>query len=203
MADEYPLKQNGDEVHRATKGELAGGIAGLFDAPDPANHAVDFLLKLGYAPHEIGILISEETKLRFFRPSLLTHPTDLDVEPPENQVQHDAAKPPESASVLGGAGAMSAVGALGGLLVAATAIVVAPPLGLLLLGPLAGLGAGLGALVGGMYAVPTVETVETELVSRYEGEVLAGKVLIHVAPRTPEHELLIHEEWDRLQAVTA
>jgi hypothetical protein len=101
--------------------------------------------------------------------------------------------------MLAGAAAMSAVGALSGLLVAAGAAVVAPGLGLLLLGPLAGMGAGFGALVGGVYAVPLVEGEHHALVSLYEDELKAGKVLIHVVPHDAADEERIRSEWDRIR----
>jgi hypothetical protein len=117
-------------------------------------------------------------------------------EGPEEERRPEGA---ETRLILQGAGAVSAVGALGGLLIAATAAVVAPGLGLLLLGPLAGLGAGFGALVGGVYAVPTIENEQTELMTRYESELRSGKVLIHVTPKTPEDEVHIRKEWARIQ----
>jgi prephenate dehydratase len=65
MTSERHGAHEGEEVHTATKAELATGVTGVFEAPHGANQAFEVLLKLGYHPDEIGILIAEETKRRW------------------------------------------------------------------------------------------------------------------------------------------
>ena len=80
------------------------------------------------------------------------------------------------------------------------AAVLVPGLGLLMIGPLAGLGAGFGAMVGGVYAVPVLENEHAKQMALYESSVKAGKVLIAVIPHSAEHASEIRKQWDRLQA---
>jgi hypothetical protein len=199
----------GQQVHQAPVADLLKGVVGVFDAPHAANEAFEFLLKLGYQPDEVGILIAEFTKRRFYLPSLLTHPVEID-EPeapnestPEGEAAAKRVAAQEKRAMLQGAGAVSAIGALGGLLVAGATAVFAPPLGLSLLGPLAGMGAGFGAMVGGVYGVPTLENELAQSVTRYEAEVQAGRVLIQVTPHSAEDEALIRKEWDRIQGAAS
>jgi len=191
-----------EEVHTVRMSELSQGIVGLFDAPHAANQAFEVLLNLGHQPKEIGILIAERTKGRFFDPSPLTHAAEVPEATPEEVAVAESAEKTEEKAVMLGAGAASAVGALGGFLVAATAAVLIPGMGLLLIGPLAGLGAGFGAFVGGVYAVPAIEYELTKQLEQYESEVRAGKVLIHVTPRDAEDERRIRSEWARIQGLT-
>jgi len=202
MENELQHMHPGEEVHQAQSAELSTGIVGLFDAPHAANEAVEVLLKLGYHPNDIGILISEASKQRFMAPSLLTHPVDLSDAAVEHQQDQEPAEKPGTSAVLQGAGAASAFGALGGLLLGAGAAVVAPGLGLLLLGPLAGLGAGFGAYIGGVYAVPTIANKQVDLMAQYETAVLEGKVLVHVNARDDADEAHIRREWQRIQGTT-
>jgi len=186
-------------VHQLQTDELATGIVGLFEAPDQANQAFEALLRLGHHPDEIGIMIAEATKERFVVPSPLAHPVDVADKERATAAQDAHVEELEKRAVLKGAGAVSAVGALGGALIGATASVLLPGFGLWLIGPLAGLGAAFGAYVGGVYAVPAIEAAQGTHVTRYEHEVRAGKVLIHVVPRDAEDEARIREEWARIE----
>ncbi|HUR28212.1 MAG TPA: hypothetical protein VM509_08490 [Planctomycetota bacterium] len=192
-------EHEGEQVHQLQLEELSTGIVGLFEAPDQANQAFEALLRLGHHPDEIGIMIAEATKGRFVVPSPLTHPIDASDKEHATQEQDAHVDDLERRAVLKGAGAVSAVGALGGIVIGATASVLVPGFGLWLIGPLAGLGAAFGAYVGGVYAVPAIEAAQGTHVTRYEREVRAGKVLIHVVPRSPEDEVRIREEWARIE----
>ena len=202
MKNETEPSQHAEEVHRAQASELSNGVVGVFDAPFAANEAFEVLMDLGYQPGEIGIMIAEETKRRFWLPSLLTHPAESDETKVDGEQASTHVEKSEARAVLQGAGAVSAIGALGGLLVAATAAVLIPGFGLLLIGPLAGMGAGFGAFVGGVYAVPAIEAGHADQATHYETEVRAGKVLIHVTPRNSADEIQIRKAWDRIQGIT-
>ena len=188
----------GEQVHQLQVDELATGIVGLFEAPDQANQAFEALLRLGHHPDEIGIMIAEATKDRFLVPSPLTHPVEIADKEHATAEQDAHVADLEKRAVMKGAGAVSAVGAVGGVLIGATAAVLLPGFGFWLVGPLAGLGAAFGAYVGGVYAVPAIEAAQGTHVVRYEHEVRAGKVLIHVVPRSPEDEAAIRAEWARI-----
>ncbi len=194
----------GETVLQASENDIFSGVVGLFDAPHAANAAFEVLLKLGYRPDEVGILIAENTKRRFYLPSLLTHP--LEQEESEQAAQDFAqadsksSADPERLAVIKGTATASAIGALGGFVVASAAAVLVPGLGLLMIGPLAGLGAGFGAMVGGVYVVPVLENEHAKQMARYEAEVKVGKVLIAVNPHSAEHASAIRKEWAGLKA---
>lgn len=194
----------GEAVVQASGNDLFTGVVGLFEAPHAANAAFEVLLELGYRPDEVGILIAESTKRRFYLPSLLTHPLEHEESAQAvhevEQADDNSGADPERLAVIQGTAAASVIGALGGFVVAGAAAVLVPGLGLLMIGPLAGLGAGFGAMIGGVYAVPVLENEHARQVARYEADVKAGLVLIAVKPHNAEHASVIRKEWDRLQA---
>jgi hypothetical protein len=136
-----------ESVHTVQSSELSRGIVGLFEAPEAANQALELLLSLGHEPSEIGILISETTKRRLIGPSLLKHPVELTDEAAQAQEESEN---PASATMLQGAGVVSAVGVLSGILVGARAPGGAPRQGVGVLGARAPQGAGVGAHNGGV-----------------------------------------------------
>jgi hypothetical protein len=203
--EETPPREEheGERVHELRMEELSAGIIGLFEAPDQANQAFEALLRLGHHPDEVGVMITDATKERFTASSPLAHPAQIPDE--ENALHEEDARLDEleKRAVLKGAGAASAVGALGGVLVGAGASVLLPGFGLWLIGPLAGLGAAFGAYVGGVYAVPAIEAGLGSRFAPYEREVQGGKVLLHVVPKSPEDEQRIREEWARIDGGSA
>ncbi|MBK8180087.1 MAG: hypothetical protein IPK67_14630 [Planctomycetes bacterium] len=201
----------GEVVHHPRGDELWTGIVGLFEAPTAATEAFEVLLQLGYHPDEVGILIAESTKDRFREASLLTHPEEPverstvleEAGPSVFRTEHEGHAGPELRAVWKGAGVVGALGALSGLLVAGAANVLAPGLGLVLVGPITGMAAGFGALVGGVYGVPAMENRHARELTRYESEVRSGKVLIQVTPHSIEDEERIRAAWSLLQPATA
>lgn len=195
-----PINQGG-AVAEDEQIQLLKPVIGAFDAPDGANQAYQAVLDLGYDHNEVTVVMSEETRQRFIMPSPITDPTiAADVETHDDVEKENSQETVESKKVLGGAGAMSAVGAIGGALAGLTLNAVAPGVGLLIAGPLAGLGAGFGALIGGIYGVPSVELDNREKIEQFEEEVKAGKVIIHVVPRTIEDAELIRSAWRRIES---
>jgi hypothetical protein len=171
-------------------------LVGVFDPPNAAERAYDLLLEKGYTHDEVNVLMSAETR-KVFRSGTPVVASADGTEVPE-----------ATGKVLGGAGAMSAAGALSGVVAGVGASLVIPGLGLFVAGPLAALGASLGAALGAMYGIPFTEMAENEIADRktevrdgidygaYGTKLREGKVLISVVPHSPEDRDQIQRDWD-------
>ncbi len=182
----------------------------LFDDPETAGRAYDLLLEMGYTHDEIGVIMTEETRNLFtLRDSLsnstVTDPTESVKNTVKNEidttVEGESSDDGQRKNVLKGAGAVSAAGAIGGVIAAVGVSIVAPGFGLIIAGPMAGIGAGLGALIGGMYGVPIADTSKNEEVDKYEAGIKEGKIFIRATPHTSEDSERIRKEWSRIKGV--
>ncbi len=170
-------------------------VVEVFDTPEKAEQAYDQLLEMGYTQDEINVLMSAETQALFKS---------------GNPVAANAAGaevPHATEKVLGGAGAISAAGALSGAIAGVGASIIVPGLGLLVAGPLAALGAGLGAALGAMYGIPFSEMAGNEIANNeakiqegknYASRIKEGKILISVVPRSPEDQEKIQRVWSAI-----
>lgn len=160
-------------------------LIGVFDAPGPAEQAYDLLLEQGYNTEEINVVMSAETRKQFKSGN------------PVAATAEGTEVPNASNKVLGGAGAISAAGALSGAVVGVSASLIIPGLGLFVAGPLAALGASLGAALGAMYGIPFSEMAGNE-VANYESKIREGKVLLSIEPHSPEDREYIQRGWDKI-----
>lgn len=165
-------------------------LIGVFDAPSAAERAYNLLLELGYNHNEITVLMSHETGELFRAGSPVTASVN------------GAEIPNASAQVLGGAGAMSAVGAISGIVAAVGAALVIPGVGLVVAGPLAALGASVGAALGALYGIPIGAMTENK-VADYETKIREGKVLLSIEPHSPEDREIIQRGWDEISNAAA
>lgn len=160
-------------------------IVDVFDAPEQAERAYDQLLELGYTKDEINVLMSAETQ-KLFKSG---NPVVATAEGTE--------VPNATGKVLGGAGAISAAGALSGVIAGVGASLIIPGLGLIVAGPLAALGAGLGAALGAIYGIPFSEMANNEIAD-HETKIHDGKVWLSVVPHSPEDRENIQRAWDAI-----
>lgn len=168
----------------------------VFDAPEAAEHAYDELLKLGYTHEEITVLMSAETRTLFRSGTPVVASAD------------GTEFPSATNKVLSGAGAISAAGAVSGVVAGIGASLIVPGLGLFVAGPLAALGAGLGAALGAMYGIPFAEMAGNELADQqndklrqgvdYHTRLREGKVLISVEPHSPEDRERVKQTWKQI-----
>lgn len=180
----------------ATSATTPVPVMDVFDAPEAAEHAYDELPAMGYTHQEINVLMSPETR-KLFRSGTPVAAAAEGTEVPE-----------ATGKVLGGAGAMSAAGAVSGIVVGVGASLLIPGLGLIAAGPLAALGAGLGAALGAMYGIPMAEMAGNEVVDQekeklrqgvdYHARLQEGKVLISVEPHSPEDRERIERAWKEI-----
>lgn len=159
----------------------------LFDTPESAERGYDRLLEMGYSPDEINVLMSAETH-KLFRSG-----NPVAAAAAGTEVLHASEK------VLGAAGASSAAGALSGVIAGVGASLLVPGLGLVVIGPLAAMGAGLGAALGAMYAIAFGEMTENKIAD-YEAKIHQGKILISTTPHSPEDREEIQRAWKATRA---
>lgn len=170
-------------------------VTGVFNDLDAAESAYAYLMDNGYNHDEVSVVMSEEARTRLGKDSAIVSSHN------ESEVLHPSDK------VAGGMATSSAVGALSGLVAAAGISLIVPGFGLIVLGPLAGLGAGLGGALGALFGIPFGVTAEDESgesktkgEADYESHLRQGRVLLSVEPRSAEDQEKIQHEWDKINA---
>jgi len=146
-----------------------GRVDRIFDNVKDANNYYDFLMENGHSSDDITILMSEDTKNRFY--------ADNDH---ISKTSEEALKGAGTGSAIGGtAGAiLGAVAAVGGA-------VLVPGLGLAIAGPIAatlagaGVGGASGALIGALTKAGLSESVATE----YKDAMDDGQIVISFDPK--------------------
>ena len=160
-------------------------VTGLFRDLDKANRAYQAVVDLGYAKESINVVMSDETRDRFF----------LKDRPLATERGNKAL---EGAGVGGAIG--GAVGALLGAIATIGATIVVPGLGLVVAGPIAAVlaAAGAGSLTGGIIGTLVGAGIPEERAKHYEQGIKGGGVLISVTPRTEADAERIEQEWKRI-----
>ena len=154
---------------------LEGLTVATFNNKDEAEQAFNEALKLGYKPEEINVLMSDESRKKYYD-------SEMDTE------DHELTKGLTSGGLLGGA-----IGSvLGGLIALGTSFSI-PGLGLIIAGPLAGAGGVSGVLLGSFLGW----TSEAEPNDSYENALKSGFILlaVHETPGKPS----LKEAWNQLK----
>ena len=155
-------------------------VTGTFRDRESADRAYDELLRRGYSPEEINVLMSEDTRKRHFKTTTTT--TEMGTK--------------AAAGGLAGATVGGTVGAVAGALAVAGTLAI-PGLGIVLAGPLAaalaGLGAGAatGGLIGGLIGAGIPE----ERAKVYKTEIDNGAIVLGVRPRNADDVSYLEREW--------
>ena len=158
-------------------------ISEWFKDLETADEAYRVLTDMGYGHDEINVVMSEATRERIKKV-------------PETVVHHDVTPTEEGSTkeVIAGTAAMSAIGAIGGVVAAIGTTILVPGLGLIIAGPMAGIGAGVGALIGSMYGVP-ISSVGDDEETKFRSEVESGRVLLRVVPHNHTDAEFIRDKW--------
>ena len=156
-------------------------VSKVFRTREEADQAFDDLRTRGYADDDINVLMSDDTRNRYFSNS------DNDSELGD-KVAENAGK----GSLIGGG-----IGALVGALTAIGSNVLLPGLGLIVAGPLAaGLaGAGAGAATGGLIGALTGAGVPEDEARRYESDIKDGGIYMGYKPRNDEDARYSYDRW--------
>jgi hypothetical protein len=152
---------------------------GSFADRESAEQAYQTLLERGYDGSEISVLMSDETRSRYFSDKQ-----------DETEFGAKAIKSGESEVAKG-----SLRGATIGTILAFGANLILPGVGLLVGGPLF---VGLGAVTGGLAAALAEKGIPEEEAETFEADAKNGRIVIGVTPRNQEDAQFFEREWKRL-----
>ena len=155
-------------------------VAGLFKDRESAESAYRSLAERGYGRDDVDVMMSEETRKRYFE---------------------DAPETDLGSKALEGAGVGSAIGGTAAAVLAAVAAigtnVIIPGLGLTVSGPLAAAlaGAGAGSLTGGLIGALVGAGIPEERARLYDEGIKSGRIYMGVNPRTEEDAAYFENQW--------
>lgn len=158
-------------------------LTNVFFTREAAEQAYDTILSHGYTKDDVSILMSNETRDKYF----------ANTELPNSDLSNKA---------LEGLGVGSAIGsAIGGVAAAIAAIgtvLAIPGLGIILAGPIAaGLaGAGAGGIAGGLTGALIGSGLPGERAQEYEGAIKEGGIVIGVQARTEGDYKILESKLD-------
>lgn len=156
-------------------------VSRVFRTREEADREFDHLRERGYTENDINVMMSDDTRNRYFTNSDVD--TDLG-----DKVAENAGK----GSLIGGG-----IGAVVGAIAAIGTNVLLPGLGLIVAGPLAaGLaGAGTGAAAGGLIGALTGAGVPEDEARRYESDIKDGGIYMGYKPRSDEDARYSYDRW--------
>ena len=154
-------------------------LTGTFRDRESAERAYDSLLRRGYSKDEINVLMSDETRTRYFADRTKD---DLGTKAAEGG--------------LAGAAVGGTVGAIAGALAMAGTLAI-PGVGIVLAGPVAAALAGLGAgaATGGLVGTLIGAGIPEDQAKAYESDLKSGGILVAVRPRSDEDATYFEREW--------
>lgn len=173
-------------------------LTGSFRDRTSAERAYNRLRERGYTDDEINIIMSDETRRKYFesdsdfgdRTRENVRDTDRDVSDTEfgNKVMEGVG----TGSAIGGA-----VGATAGIIAALGTSLVIPGLGLVIAGPIAaGLaGAGAGGLTGGLVGALVGAGIPKDRAEKHENDLREGDIVMGVRPRSDEDADYLERDW--------
>lgn len=158
-------------------------ISGVFSDRESAERAWDSARARGYSDDDVDILMTKDTRDRYF--------TDV-----------DTVKETELGSkAMEGAGTGAAIGGTLGAIVAAVAAgvstVALPGIGLVIAGPLAAAltGAGAGAATGGIVGALVGSGIPEERAKIYDEKVKSGGIVMGLRPKNDADVEQIQRDW--------
>ncbi len=169
-------------------------ITGVFTDHEAAECAFKALIERGYSKDEINLVMSDETRSRYFPDSIAMVPHTAD---PNSKVTskdspviavEDAAK----GSVIGGT-----IGAIVGIVAAIGTSIVIPGLGIIIAGPIAaGLaGAGAGVITGGIIGALEGAGIPENHAKLYESGINKGNIIISFHPHNDADADYFEQNW--------
>ena len=156
-------------------------VSRVFRDRESADRAYHELSERGYNKDDVNVLMSDQTRDRYF--------TDSNV---ETELGDKVAENAGKGSLIGGG-----IGAAVGALAAIGTNVLLPGLGLIVAGPLAaGLaGAGAGAATGGLIGVLTGAGVPEDEATRYSKDIEDGGIYMGFKPRNEDDARYTYDRW--------
>ena len=159
-------------------------VTGMFRDRDSAESAYRSLNDRGYSKDDVNLMMSDDTRKRYFSDDDKDGDTDL------------GSKALEGAGVGAGIG-----GTIGAILagVAAVGTLAIPGVGLIAAGPIAAAlaGAGAGGAAGGLIGALVGAGIPEDRAKLYEQGVKEGGIVMGVEPRSDEDAEYFENEWKR------
>src|SRR5512133_201363 len=158
-------------------------LTGSFRDRSSAERAYNRLRERGYTDEEINIIMSDETRKKYF---------DEEDKDNENEFGNKAMEGAGKGSAIGGA-----VGATAGIIAAIGTSLVIPGLGIVIAGPIAaGLaGAGAGGLTGGIVGALIGAGIPKDRAEKHEKDIKEGDIVMGVRPRNDEDAAYLEDDW--------
>lgn len=159
-------------------------MTGLFRDRESAEHAYETLRARGYGEQDVNVLLTDDTRKRWYP----------DGESDSALGQKAGTKAMAGAGVGGAIG--TTVGALTAL-VAATATLAIPGVGLIAAGPVAAAlaGAGAGGVTGGVLGALVGAGIPDDRVKLYDEALKRGGMVMGITPRSDEDASYVEHEW--------
>ena len=166
-----------------------GTVTGVFRTKEDAEQAYNSLIQKGYSPEEITVLMSNETRDRYFKHSANDADTHRD---DKDDLGTKAMEKAGVGSAIGGT-----VGAIVGAIAAIGTSVALPGLGLVVAGPIVAAltGAGAGGLTGGLIGALVGAGIPKERAEAYNKSIKEGGIVVGVKPKSHDHSSMIAEDW--------
>lgn len=157
-----------------------GVLTGLFTDKETSESAYKALRDRGYADDEINVIMSDQTRDRYYSNSS------------ETELGSKAAEGTGIGGAIGGT-----IGAIIGGIAAIGTNLVLPGVGLIVWGPLAAALAGAGArgLTGGLVGALIGWGIPEDRAKLYETGIKDGGTVLGVTPRSPEDADYFEKEW--------
>jgi hypothetical protein len=159
-------------------------LTGLFENNVDAENAYQYLLKLGYKTEEISLIMSEDTRSKYFPDTVQSQ-----------ELATDAIRETENGAAIGASIGLT-LGTILGVAMAVTSNLVIPGMGFLIAGPLiAGLaGAGTGVVSGGIIGALLGVGFGADRAELYQNSINQGQIFLGVHPL--EKDIIgIKESW--------
>ncbi|CAN5899162.1 hypothetical protein BH11PSE12_BH11PSE12_34080 [soil metagenome] len=158
-------------------------VTGLFRDRDSAESAYQNLSERGYGKNDINVVMSDDTRKRYFSDS-------------HGQQTELGNKAAEGAGVGGAIG--GTLGAIAAAIAAVGTTLAIPGLGLVIAGPLAAAvaGAGAGGVTGGLVGALVGWGIPEERLKHYETGIKQGGILMGVKPRSQQDASYFEDQWE-------
>ncbi|MFN3756447.1 MAG: hypothetical protein ACK4RM_05795 [Flavobacterium sp.] len=158
-------------------------LTGMFSDRESTERAYNTLQERGYTKDEINLIMSDETRKKYF-----SGEGDGD----DTEIGTKAAEGAGKGSAIGGA-----VGAVVGVIAAIGTSLAIPGLGIIIAGPIAaGLaGAGAGGITGGVIGALVGSGMPEARAKMYESGIKEGNIVMGVNPKNNEDAEYLEHNW--------
>jgi hypothetical protein len=158
---------------------------GLFRDRESAEQAYETLRTRGYGEQDVNLLLTDATRKHWY---------------PDDKNDIALGQKTTGTKAMSAAGVGGAVGTTVGAVlavVAATATVAIPGLGLLAAGPVAAAlaGAGAGGVAGGVIGAMVAAGIPDDRAKLYDEELKRGGVVMGITPRSDEDASFFEQDW--------